>query len=130
MRKWKAIKLHSLLNHINQLKELLQYIKLSSPLVAATQSSTEIPHEHVLLVLVGNTQNVNVCNYIRTILNHFKRLNTTSLFPFFFFFLLQFTPCKAEQPLRGMELQEKKAQKILQATENLFKRNLQLKDVC
>ena len=86
MRKWKAIKLHSLLNHINQLKELLQYIKLSSRLVAATQSSTEIPHEHVPLVLVGNTQNVNVCNYIRTILNHFKRLNTTSLFPFFFFF--------------------------------------------
>ena len=27
------------------------------------------------------------------------------------FFLLVFTPCKAEQPLRGMELQEKEAQK-------------------
>ena len=27
------------------------------------------------------------------------------------FFLLGFTPCKAEQPLRGMELQEKEAQK-------------------
>ena len=26
------------------------------------------------------------------------------------FFLLWFTPCKAEQPLRGMELQEKEAQ--------------------
>ena len=37
-----------------------------------------------------------------------------------------------EQPLRGMELQErkKKAQKRLQATENLFGKNLQLEDVC
>ena len=33
--------------------------------------------------------------------------------PFFilFFFNLGFTPCKAEQPLQGMELQEKGAQK-------------------
>ena len=46
------------------------------------------------------------------------------------FFKLRFTPCKAEQPLRGMELQEKKAQKRLQDTENLFRKNLQLKDVC
>ena len=30
---------------------------------------------------------------------------------FLFFFKLGFTPCKAEQPLRGMELQEKEAQK-------------------
>ena len=30
---------------------------------------------------------------------------------FFFFFKLGFTPCKAEQPLQGMELQEKEAQK-------------------
>ena len=28
-----------------------------------------------------------------------------------FFKKLGFTPCKAEQPLRGMELQEKEAQK-------------------
>ena len=27
------------------------------------------------------------------------------------FFLLGFTPCKAEQPLRGMKLLEKEAQK-------------------
>ena len=46
------------------------------------------------------------------------------------FFELGLTPCKAEQPLRGMELQEKKAQKRLQDTENLFRKNLQLKDVC
>ena len=32
-------------------------------------------------------------------------------FSFFFFFKLVFAPCKAEQPLRGMELQEKEAQK-------------------
>ena len=30
---------------------------------------------------------------------------------FFFVFKLGFTPCKAEQPLRGMELQEKKHEK-------------------
>ena len=30
---------------------------------------------------------------------------------FFFFFLIGFAPCKAEQPLRGMELQEKETQK-------------------
>ena len=28
-----------------------------------------------------------------------------------FFFQLGFTPCKAEKPLQGMELQEKEAQK-------------------
>ena len=30
---------------------------------------------------------------------------------FFFFFLIAFTPCKAEQPLQGMKLQEKETQK-------------------
>ena len=34
-------------------------------------------------------------------------------FGFDFFFKLGFTPCKAEQPLRGMKLQEKEAQKRL-----------------
>ena len=29
----------------------------------------------------------------------------------FIFFKVVFTPCKAEQPLQGMELQEKEAQK-------------------
>ena len=54
-------------------------------------------------------------------------------FFFFFFFKLGFTPCKAEQPLRGMELQQKqktkKKQKRSQATENMFRKNLKLKDV-
>ena len=49
---------------------------------------------------------------------------------FVFFFQLGFTPCKAEQPLRGMDLQKKEAQKRLQHTGNLFSKNLQLKDVC
>ena len=60
-------------------------------------------------------------------------LNASLALPAFFFFLLGFTPCKAEQPPQGMELQEKKGkktQKRLQATENLFRNNLQLKDVC
>ena len=30
---------------------------------------------------------------------------------FLSFFKLEFTPCKTEQPLRGMELQEKEVQK-------------------
>ena len=41
-----------------------------------------------------------------------------------------FTPCKVEQPLQGMELQEKEIQKILKLTENLFRKNLQIKGVC
>ena len=46
------------------------------------------------------------------------------------FFYLGFTPCKAEHPLRGIKLQEKKGKKRLQHTKNLFRKNLQLKDVC
>ena len=46
------------------------------------------------------------------------------------FFKLGFTPSKAEQPLRGMELQEKEAQKRLEHIGNQFRKNLQLKDVC
>ena len=56
---------------------------------------------------------------------------TNALTTTFFFFQLGFTPCKAEQPLRGMELKEKKHKKILQDTFlYLFRKNLQLKDVC
>ena len=39
-------------------------------------------------------------------------------------------PCKAEQPLGGMELQEEKHKKSLQHTENLFRKNLLLTDAC
>ena len=46
------------------------------------------------------------------------------------FFQLEFTPCKAEQPLHGMKSQQKEAQKRLHHTGNLFRKNLQLKDVC
>ena len=40
-----------------------------------------------------------------------------------------FTLCKAGQPLRDMELQGKEAQKRLQHTGNLFRKNLALKRV-
>ena len=43
-----------------------------------------------------------------------------------FFFKLRFTPCKAEEPLRGMELQEKEAQKI-KAYWKSFKKELTVK---
>ena len=46
----------------------------------------------------------------------------------FLFFKLEFTPCKAEQPVRGMELQEKEAQKRSQYTGKMFRKKL--KDVC
>ena len=49
---------------------------------------------------------------------HFTTLQTYKLINFFlwqipncFFFLMGFTPCKAEQPLRGMEVEEIEAQK-------------------
>ena len=38
-------------------------------------------------------------------------LNTQFEWKAVFFYNLGFTPCKAEQPLQGMELQEKEAQK-------------------
>ena len=41
-----------------------------------------------------------------------------------------FTPCKAEQPLQSMELQEKEARKKLNHSGNLFRKNLQLTGVC
>ena len=34
-----------------------------------------------------------------------------TVFFFYFFFKLGFTPCKVEQPLQGIELQEKETQK-------------------
>ena len=37
--------------------------------------------------------------------------------------------CKAKQPRRGMELQEKEAQKRFKHTGNLFRKNLQLQEV-
>ena len=43
-----------------------------------------------------------------------------------FLFKLRFTPCKAEEPLRGMELQEKEAQKI-KAYWKSFKKELTVK---
>ena len=36
----------------------------------------------------------------------------TEEYIYIYFFKLGFTPCKAEQPLRGMELQEKSTKKI------------------
>ena len=48
---------------------------------------------------------------------------------FFSFFKLGFTPCKAEQSLQGMDLQEKETQKRLRHTGNLSRKKLQLKDV-
>ena len=37
-----------------------------------------------------------------------------------------FTPCKAEQPLQGMELPAKEAKKTIEYSGNLFRKNLQL----
>ena len=40
--------------------------------------------------------------------SHFEKKDCIRLF---FFFQLGFTPCKAEEPLQGIELQEKETQK-------------------
>ena len=37
---------------------------------------------------------------------------------------------KVEQPIRGMELQEKETQKRLEHTGDLLRKNLPLKDIC
>ena len=48
----------------------------------------------------------------------------------YIYILIGFTPCKAEQPLRGMKLQRKEAQKDYSKQE-VSSKNLQLKkDVC
>ena len=44
------------------------------------------------------------------------------------FFLLEFTSCKTEQPLRGMKLQEHEVQKDYSIQE-MFRKNLQIKGV-
>ena len=51
---------------------------------------------------------------------------------FFFFFKLGFSPCKADQPLQVMALQEKEAQstKRLKHKGNLIEKKLQLTGVC
>ena len=45
------------------------------------------------------------------------------------FFKLGFTPWKAEEPLRGMELGKKKMLKIKSKQNKLFRRNLKIKGV-
>ena len=47
----------------------------------------------------------------------FDRVFISLICPIFSFFKLGFTPCKAEQPLRGMELQEREEQKDLRMQE-------------
>ena len=41
------------------------------------------------------------------------------------FFLMGFTPCKAEQPLRGMKLQEKKHKKV-----KAYRKSIQKEPTC
>ena len=47
--------------------------------------------------------------------------------PSYFSTKLGFTLCKSQQPLRGIELQEKEVQKKSKHTGNLFKKNLRMK---
>ena len=67
------------------------------------ESSTFFIYQHTVINQKPNM--MTVCFYVMYLL----RVNMHSVI--FFFFELVFTPCKAEQPLRGMELQEKEAQK-------------------
>ena len=59
-------------------------------------------------------QKLNVYTYKSEVLIRLRKIAAAiNLFLFFTFFNcdLGFTPCKAEQPLQGIELQEKEAQK-------------------
>ena len=62
---------------------------------------------------------IKYCNFLayRSFLKEKVPVNTrnTTLNTFF---LLGFTPCEAEQPLRGMELQEKEAHKYYNIQKN------------
>ena len=82
-------------------------------------------------MIVSSAQKINfIPHFFLDILERFCELVTLSSFAGqAIFFQLGFTSCKIEQPLRDMELQEKQAQKRLQDTSNLFRKNLQLKDV-
>ena len=51
------------------------------------------------------------------------------IYIYIYIYKLGFTPCKAEEPLQGMELQEKNS-KRLKNTVNLLKKTLQIKGVC
>ena len=53
----------------------------------------------------------SIINTISSVSKH-KEILLASQFYFIFIYLLWFTPCKAEQPLQGMELQENKHKKI------------------
>ena len=48
---------------------------------------------------------------VRLCVDRNKSIFVSILKPYPFFLKLGFTPCKAEQPLQGMELQEKETQK-------------------
>ena len=72
---------------------------------------------HVLIVInlhISITQENNDCSCLGRV---YKKVITMRPWrsqgscPILTFFELGFTPCKDEQPLRGMELQEKEAQK-------------------
>ena len=47
-----------------------------------------------------------------------------------FFVSLRFTPSKAQQPLRHEVARKRSTKRSLKHTENLFKNNIRLKDVC
>ena len=70
----------------------------------------EIPHDFILIT-PGNSSAILLTPAIST----FYLFNT----PFFKF---GFTPCKAEQPLRGMQLEEKKHKKDYRKQKICFKR--------
>ena len=61
----------------------------------------------------------------------FKSISVTLPAGIYCFFKLGFTPCNAEQPLTTRHgVTRKRKTKRLRHAVNLFKKNLQLKDVC
>ena len=66
--------------------------------------------------ILKNTIYIYIYTYIYNIIKKITQIKISTFTTFqqtqtYFFFNLGFTPCKTEQPLCGMELQEKEAQK-------------------
>ena len=90
---------HNLL--INYLKKKSQFRNSCSPLFCSGSP---------LLCIFKNQKQPLADEKFRNILRNTSMLESLQACNFFFF-KLGFTPCKAEQPLQDMELQEKEAQK-------------------
>ena len=88
----------------------------------------------ILDVLLGSEYISDYPEVFSIIINwgfHFESfINFSNLISIFSFFWIGIHSMQRWLPIQGMELQEKEAEKRLKITGNLFRKNLQLIDVC